>query len=154
MTTATLDHPTGLDAPFVKTLVRLVRAEDSYGTWEGRSDADLLADFIVTKEQRREIPIIGDPDPDVLWRLEKFYAAVGVDIERVSGRIASPMMKMSHEGFGRVLLTTGRLVVVSKTLRDVHRFGFETFEKLGEAGGKLVAEAAEWIAKNPDLADA
>ncbi len=84
MTTATLDHPTGLDAPFVKTLVRLVRAEDSYGTWEGRSDADLLRDFIVTKEQRREIPIIGDPDPDVLWRLEKFYAAVGLDIERVS----------------------------------------------------------------------
>ncbi len=59
------------------------------------------------------------------------------------------MMKMSHEGFGRVLLTTGRFVVVSKTLRDVHRFGFETFEKLGEAGGKLVAEAAEWIAKTP-----
>ena len=154
MTTETLDKPTGLDAPFVKTLVRLVRAEDSYGTWEGRSDADLLKDFIVTKEQRREIPIIGDPDPDVLWRLEKFYAAIGLDIERVTGRIASPMMKMSHEGFGRVLLTTGRLVVVTKTLRDVHRFGFDSLEKLGEAGEKIVTEASAWIEKHPDLADA
>lgn len=154
MTTDTLDRPAGLASPFVQALVRLMRAEDSYGTWEGRSDADLLRDFVVTKEQRREIPIIGDPDPDVLWRLEKFYAAVGIDIERVTGRIASPMMKMSHEGFGRVLLTTGRLVVLSKTLRDVHRFGFETLEKLGEAGDKLVAEAAGWIDQHPALADA
>ena len=93
MSTDLLDKPAGLASPFVRTLVRLMRAEDSYGTWEGRADADLLADFIVTREQRREIPIIGDPDPDVLWRLEKFYAAVGIDIERVTGRIASPMKK-------------------------------------------------------------
>jgi len=154
MSTDLLDKPAGLASPFVRTLVRLMRAEDSYGTWEGRADADLLADFIVTREQRREIPIIGDPDPDVLWRLEKFYAAVGIDIERVTGRIASPMMKMSHEGFGRVLLTCGRLVVLTRTLRDVHRFGFETIEKLGEAGDKLVADAAGWIETHPDLADA
>ncbi|KPL51675.1 hypothetical protein ABB55_05065 [Prosthecomicrobium hirschii] len=154
MSTDLLDKPAGLASPFVRALVRLMRAEDSYGTWEGRTDADLLTDFIVTKEQRREIPIIGDPDPDVLWRLEKFYAAVGIDIERVTGRIASPMMKMSHEGFGRVLLTCGRLVVLTRTLRDVHRFGFETIEKLGEAGDKLVADAAGWIETHPDLADA
>ena len=121
----------------------------------GRSlpDAKVLADFIVTKEQRREIPIIGDPDPDVMSRLEKFYVAVGLDIERATGRMASPMMKISHEGFGRVILTVGRLVVVSKSLRDVHRFGFESFEKLAEAGEKLVAEATKWIADYPAVAD-
>ena len=36
------------------------------------------------------------------------------------------MMKMSHEGFGRMILTAGRLIVVNKHLRDVHRFGFES----------------------------
>ena len=70
-----------------------------------KPDAEILADFIVTKEQRRQIPIIGDPDPDMLGRVEKFYIAVGLDIERATGRMASPMMKMSHEGFGRVVLT-------------------------------------------------
>lgn len=142
-----------LATPFLKTLVRLVRAEDSYGTWEKRTDADLLKDFIVTKEQRRQIPIIGDPDPDVLWRVEKFYAAIGLAIEAEAGQIASPMMKMSHEGFGRVILMVGRLVVLSKSLRDVHRWGHDDLTKLAEAGTKAVGEACEMIAKFPEVAN-
>ena len=149
----TEDKPADLTAPFVKTLVRVVRAEDTFGVWERKSDAEILADFIVTKEQRRQIPIIGDPDPDVLGRVEKFYIAVGLDIERATGRMASPMMKMSHEGFGRVILSVGRLVVISKSLRDVHRFGFESFDKLAEAGEKLVDDAKKWIDAYPAVAD-
>ena len=121
----------------------------------GRScpNSKVIGEFIITKEQRREIPIIGDPDPDIMNRVEKFYIAVGLDIERVTGRMASPMMKMSHEGFGRVILTVGRLVVISKSLRDVHRFGFENFEKLAEAGEKLVEEAKTWIDAYPNVVD-
>lgn len=154
MTTTELSaDDAALATPFLKTLVRLVRAEDAYGTWEKRSDADLLKDFIVTKEQRRQIPIIGDPDPDVLWRVEKFYAAIGLAIEAEAGHIASPMMKMSHEGFGRVILMVGRLVVLSKSLRDVHRWGHDDLSKLAEAGTKAVGEACEMIAKFPEVAD-
>ncbi len=143
-----------LATPFLKSLVRLMRAQDTYDAWEGRSDADILKDFIVTREQRREIPIIGDPDPDVLWRLELFYNAVGLAIELATHKIASPMMKMSHEGFGRILLTTGKLVVINKTVRDVHRFGFETLTKLAEAGTKLVDGAVENINTFPEVANA
>lgn len=154
MTTAELTaDDIALATPFLATLVRIVRAEDSYGTWEKRSDAHLLKDFILTKDQRREIPIIGDPDPDVMWRVEKFYAAIGLAVEAKAGFIASPMMKIGHEGFGRVILTVGRLVVVSKTLRDVHRWGHEDLTKLAEAGTKVVDEACEMIAKFPDVAD-
>ena len=147
------DKPADLTAPFVRTLVRVVRAEDTFGVWERKSDAEILADFIVTKEQRRQIPIIGDPDPDVMGRVEKFYVAVGLEIERATGRMASPMMKMSHEGFGRVILSVGRLVVIAKSLRDVHRFGFESFDKLAEAGEKLVEDAKTWIDAYPAVAD-
>jgi len=141
-----------LATPFLRCLVRLIRAQDTHGAWEGKSDADLLADFILTKEQRRKIPIIGDPDPDVLWRLQIFYACVGLVIEERSGLVASPIMMVGHEGFGRVLLTTGRLVVLSKTLRDVHRFGFETLGKLAEAGTKMVDDATAAIDLYPDVA--
>lgn len=51
--------------------------------------------------------------------MELLYNAVGVAIQRETGNMASPMMKMSHEGFGR-------LVVFNKQLRDMHRFGFAT----------------------------
>ncbi len=154
--TTTLDTSAddkALATPFLATLVRLMRAEDSYGSWEKRSDANLLVDFILTKEQRREIPIIGDPDPDVMWRVEKFYAAVGLSVEAKAGHIASPMMKIGHEGFGRVILTVGRLVVLSKSLRDVHRWGHDDLGKLAEAGTKCVDEACEMIAKFPEVAD-
>ena len=58
-----IEDASGLDSEFVKTLVRVLRAEDTYGVWEHKPDSKILADFIVTKEQRRQIPIIGDPDP-------------------------------------------------------------------------------------------
>ncbi len=140
--------------PFVTTLVRLIRAQDSYGAWEGKPDGELIAPFILTKEQRRNLPLMADPDPDVLARLELFYNAISLAIERETGLVASPMMRMHHEGFGRVLLTMGKLVVLSRHLRDVHRFGFESVAKLAAEGGKLVAQAVETINTYPDVAKA
>ncbi|MER9630025.1 NifX-associated nitrogen fixation protein [Mesorhizobium sp. M0296] len=154
VTPAVAEDEAALATPFVKCLVRLVRAHDSHGSWEGKSDAELLGDFIITREQRRAIPIIGDPDPDVLWRLEIFYTAVGLAIEERCGLMASPMMEVSHEGFGRVLFTAGRLVALSKTLRDVHRFGFETLRKLAQAGTKMVGDAIAAIEAHPEVARA
>ena len=141
------------ESPFVLELIKQWRAQDMHGSWEGKSNEVLLAPYIVTREQRREMPIISDPDPDILWRLELFYNAVGLAIERESGIMVSPMMKMHHEGFGRMILTAGRLVVVNKHLRDVHRFGFETPEKLAEEGQKLVAQAVEMIRQFPEVAN-
>jgi probable nitrogen fixation protein len=140
------------ESAFVKELIKQWRAQDTHGTWDSKSDAELLAPYIITKEQRREMPIIADPDPDLLWRLEIFYNAVGLCIERATGVMVAPIMKMHHEGFGRMVLTGGRLVVINKHLRDVHRFGFESMAKLAEEGGKLVAAGIEMIEKFPQAA--
>ncbi len=139
-------------SPFLTELVKQWRAQDSYGAWEGKSDEALLEPYVIDKEKRKEIPIIGDPDPETLWRLELFYNAVGLAIERRSGVMVSPMMKMSHEGFGKMVLLAGRLVVINKSLRDVHRFGFLTLEKLAEEGEKLVSAGVEMIEKFPEVA--
>ncbi len=141
-----------MDSQFIRELVKQWRAQDAHGAWEGKSDEKLIAPYIVTKEQRKEMPIIGDPDPEVLWRVELFYNAVGLAIERQTGVMVSPMMKMHHEGFGRMVLLAGRLVVVNKQLRDVHRFGFESLEKLAQEGEKLVAAGAEMIRQFPEVA--
>jgi probable nitrogen fixation protein len=97
--------------------------------------------------------MMDDPDPDTLWRLELFYNAVGLAIERRTGKVAQPLMKMHHEGFGRMVLLCGRLVVVNKFLRDVHRFGFDSFEALGAQGDKLVEDACAMIARFPEVVD-
>jgi probable nitrogen fixation protein len=142
-----------MESIFIKELVKQWRAQDSYGAWEGKSDELLLEPYIITKEMRKELPIIGDPDPETLWRLELFYNAVGLAIERQTGNMVTPMMKMHHEGFGRMVLSAGRLIVVNKQLRDVHRFGFLSLEKLAEEGEKLVAAGVEMIKKYPDVAN-
>ena len=137
---------------FTDDLIRLLRANDTFGAWERKSDEEILAPFIITKAQRREIPIIDDPDPDTLWRLELFYAAIGLGIEKRTNLIATPMMKMSHEGFGRIILFTGRLIVLNKNLRDVHRFGFDSLEKLEEGAMKKIDEAVAMIERFPEVA--
>jgi probable nitrogen fixation protein len=141
-----------MDSLFVKELVKQWRAQDSYGTWEGKSDELLLEPYILDKEKRKAMPIIGDPDPETLWRLELFYNAVGLSIERATGVMVTPMMKMSHEGFGRMILAAGRLIVVNKQLRDVHRFGFDSMGKLAEEGQKLVSAGVTMIETYPDVA--
>lgn len=150
--TMTDDDLNALQDPFVRELVKQIRAQDTHGAWEGRSDSDLLAPYVITPEQRRQMPIMGDPDPETLWRLELFHNAVGLAIERSTGCMVSPMMNMSHEGFGRAVLTAGRLVVVNRHLRDVHRFGYPSLAKLAEAGGRLVAEGMGMIDTFPGAA--
>ncbi len=142
-----------MQVPVVRELVKQWRAQDAHGVWEGKSDLQLLEPYILTREKRREIPIIGDPDPETLWRMELFYNAIGLAIERATGVMVSPMMKVHHEGFGRLVLTAGRLIVVNKQLRDLHRFGFESLEKLAAEGEKLVAAGVEMITKYPELAN-
>jgi probable nitrogen fixation protein len=153
-TSASADNEAELLAtPFVCELIKMLRAQDTHGAWEGKSDLKLLEPFILTAEQRREVPIIGDPDPETLWRLELFYNAVGVAIERETKQMVSPMMKMSHEGFGRIVLLAGRLVVVNKQLRDVHRFGFASLAKLAEQGGKFLNDGIAMIRQYPEVAN-
>lgn len=139
------------DVPFVQELVKQWRAQDTHGMWDGKDDEQLLAPYIITREQRRQMPIIGDPDPEILWRLELFYNAVGLSVERRTGIVATPMMKMHHEGFGRLVLIAGRLIVVNKHLRDVHRFGFESLDQLAAEGEKLVADGVAMIEAYPEV---
>ncbi len=66
--------------------------------------------------------------------------------------MAVPMLSLSHEGFGRVIITVGKLVVLDKTLRDVHRFGFASLSKMKDEADKLLSVALEIIGKHSDVA--
>ena len=138
---------------FVRELIKQIRAQDTHGTWEGKSDLTLLAPYLLSAEQRRALPIMGDPDPETLWRLDLFHNAIGLVIERATRCMVAPMTKMSHEGFGRTVLTAGRLIVVNRHLRDVHRFGFPSLAKLAEAGNRYASEGIAMIEKYPEVAN-
>ena len=151
--TAAIVETPAAETPFVQQLIKVWRAQDSHGAWEGKSDLSLLEPYILDKAARRALPIVGDPDPETIWRLELFFNAVALSIERATGVMVSPMMKMSHEGFGRMVLIGCRLIVVNKQLRDVHRFGFDNLGKLAEEGAKYVSAGIEMIEKFRAVAD-
>ncbi len=134
-----------LATPFAAEMVRQMRAIDTYGSYDNWSMNRILAPFILSKEDRRAIPVIGDPDEIVLSRVRAFYNAVAIIIEKEAGLMAVPFLNLTHEGFGRVLITVGKLVVLDKTLRDLHRFGFDSLEKMGLEADKLRQNALNLI---------
>ena len=136
-------------AGFVHDLARRLRGRKGLDAWDGLSDEEVLAPLV--HSGRREWAE-GAPDPDVYLHIELFYEAVAAAVEARTGIPCAPMLRMHHEGHGRVVVLAGRLVVVSRSLRDVSRFGFESVEKIAEAGDRLVNAGAEMIARFPDAA--
>lgn len=141
-----------LETDFAREMIRQMRAIDSYGTYDDWSISKILEPFVLTKEMKREIPIVGDPDEIILARVKAFYNAISSLIEKECKLMAVPMINLSHEGFGRVIITVGKLVVMDKILRDVHRFGFSSISKMKDESDKLLSVALEIIGKHSDVA--
>ncbi|MAK92984.1 MAG: hypothetical protein CMI08_10340 [Oceanospirillaceae bacterium] len=134
-----------LQNPMIRQIVVQLRAMDSYGTYDTWTDDKVLDPLILTKARRREIPVVGDPDETVIARVKAFYNAIAVTIEGQCGLMAVPVINLTHEGFGRAMIIVGKLVVLDKTLRDVHRFGFDSLEKLIDEMEKLSTKAVALI---------
>jgi len=141
-----------LSTDFIMEMAKQMRAIDSYGTYDGWPVERILAPYVVTKEQRRAIPVIGDPDEIMLARIKAFYNAISSLIEKECGLMAVPMLNITHEGFGRAVITVGKLVVMDRTLRDVHRYGYESLSKMKDEGDKLLSVALGLIGKYPEVA--
>jgi len=141
-----------LETAFAAEMLRQMRAIDRYGTQDGWPNHKILDPFVLTVERRRALPVIDDPDEDVIMRLRAFYSAISVMIEQECGLIAVPLVSLSHEGFGRVLITVGKLVVLDKTLRDVHRFGFKSLSKMKDEADKHLSVALALIGNYPAVA--
>jgi probable nitrogen fixation protein len=150
---ATVEIDPILTTDFIKEMVKQMRAIDSYGTYDGWPVERILAPYILTKDQRREIPVIGDPDEQTLSRVRAFYNAIATLIEKECGLMSVPMLNITHEGFGRAFITTGKLVVMDRVVRDVHRYGYESLSKMKDEADKLLSVALQIIGEHRDVAE-
>lgn len=141
-----------LETDFIKEMVRQMRALDTYGTYNGWTPAKILDPFVLTRERKADIPLIGDPDETTIARVKAFYNAIAVLIEKECKLMAVPLVHLTHEGFGRALITVGKLVAVDRTLRDVHRFGFASLSKMKDEADKLLGVALERVGQHPAVA--
>jgi probable nitrogen fixation protein len=143
--------PEVLTSPFLKTLVQQIRGLDTYRVYRSWSDELILKPFIVSKQKKREISIEGEVDPVTHGRILAFYRAVAARIETETGLLSQVVLDLNHEGFGWLLVFSGRLLLVCKTLRDAQRFGFDSLEKLAEEGEKLVQQGIDLAKRFPEV---
>ena len=155
MTTAALhidNCDPALASELAEEIVRQMRAIDTYGTYDALGNAEIIDPFILTKERKREIPIVGDPDEIMMARLKAYYNTISVMIEKRTGLMAVPVVNLTHEGFGRAFIIVGRLIAVDRTLRDVHRFGFASLQNMQDEAGKLVDRAVALVEAHREVA--
>jgi probable nitrogen fixation protein len=152
--TETVNQPTTetLNSPFTQELVRQIRAQDSYGFYRNWADELVLKPYIVSKAAKRTISVDGDVDPVTKGRILSFYRAIAARIEQETGLLSQVVVDLSHEGFGWVLVFSGRLLLVARTLRDAQRFGFDSWEKLVSEGEKLTQKGIEIAQKYSEVA--
>lgn len=134
-----------LESDFAVEMEKQLRALDAYDVYADKNRLEILDPLIMTKERRQEIPVIGDPDEELIARVKSYYNALSTLIEKKCGLMAVPMVNLTHEGFGRAFITVGKLVVVDKVLRDVHRFGFKSMSAMIEEADKLVGKATDLV---------
>lgn len=136
-----------LKSDIVQDMIKQLRAIDSFGTYDGWSDAKIIDPLVLTKERKQAIPVIGDPEEITIARVKAYYNSLSSLIEKKSGLMAVPMINITHEGFGRALIMVGKLVVADKILRDIHRWGFPSLEKMVEQTDATIAKALGLIEK-------
>ncbi|MBD2665710.1 nitrogen fixation protein [Richelia sinica FACHB-800] len=137
--------------PFLKAILMQIRGQDTYGFYRSWSDELILKPFIVTKQKKREISVEGEVDPATLSRINAYFRAIAARIEQETGLISNVVVNVNHEGFGWALVFSGRLLLVVKTLRDAHRFGFESLEKLSAEGETLVEKGLDLAKRFPEV---
>ncbi|MBU7583299.1 MAG: NifX-associated nitrogen fixation protein [Nostoc sp. TH1S01] len=140
-----------LNSPFIKALILQIRGQDSYGFYRNWSDELILKAFVVPKKKKREIPIEGEVDAATQARILVFFRAIAARIEQETNLISQVVVNINHEGFGWALVFSGRLLLTVKTLRDAHRFGFESLEKLAEEGEAFVQKGLDLVNRFPEV---
>lgn len=129
---------------YMKQLVNQIRALDMYGTWEKLSDEALISQkYVKSKDELRDIPTIADIDEAKIKELKILYNALALAFEVNTGVMATVVMEMSHEGFGRCVVIAEKIVIAEKYFKDAHRFFFPSLEKLHDEMEKTLTKALE-----------
>ena len=133
-----------LESDFMKEIDKQIQILNSRGGDGEWSVTAILSPFLSTGE--------GSLDESVSSRLGAFHNAIASMIEMECGLTAKPIIELDHEGQGRVVITTGKLVVMDRVLQDVRRFGFPSLSKMKDEADKILSVALEIIGKYPEVA--
>lgn len=143
---------TTIPSLFMESLERVLKANDAYGLFRSLTGTQKIERLMLTKpEEKQKLESCGYVDETIKERLQLFLQAVAFAIEQKSGKIVSTMMELDEEGFGRIVLFAGRLILVNKSIRGLKKFAFTKMEDLEKEGQRYVSEALFWLNKYPEV---
>lgn len=134
-----------------KALTQQIRVNDPYGTLRNWGDELLIKPFLVTREKKRSISIEGPVESATRGRIQAFFRSLAHRIESRTGLMTQMVLDINEEGFGWALVFAGQLVLVNRTLRDAHRFGFLNLVELVAESDKLTEQAVALAERYPEV---
>lgn len=126
---------------FTKALVAQLRAIDTYNHWGRLSDDDLIEQKFIKKKSEGGAANCHIKDESAIFNIKTFFQTIATEFERKTGELSNVLMEFSDEGFGRVVVISGKIVICDKTIRDANNYGFKTKEKLEDEGSKFFEKA-------------
>ena len=154
---------------FLRDLVALIRAGDPYGRLDDVEPERLLRLFLTVPTDRptgrptTADAVLAEPDDGAgactvdalsIERLRAFHQAVAAGVERAGHVMTAVAVDVNGEGFGRVLVVAGRLLLLAESQRDAGNLGFPSLVALAAAGERLVARAVAVLDRYPEVAGA
>ncbi len=132
---------------FTDTLVKKMRAFDTYGSWKKLDDTQVLSRYVKSREDRKKIDTSGTVDIQTVWQIRMFYEAVAMLTEQNIGKLCYAALDLGYEGFGRSFVIYEDYILCCDTLRNAHKFAFASIEELAAAGETKTLKACEKAAE-------
>lgn len=135
-----------LAGAFRAKLCALLDADDVFGRFASLSREEKIARmFLASAADKAGSDFNCAVSPKVRQQVPLLFCAAAALIEERSGRFIQSSAEINHEGFGRALLYSGRLILALKSLRAGFPFPFTSEEKAVRYGVACVEEALAFL---------
>lgn len=139
---------------FVKTLAQVIQSNDFTGAYRNLSTQEKVEKaFILSPEEKEKLAECGLIPEKLREQISLFFQAVAFAVEQKCGIMASSIVELNGEGFGRGMVYCGRLIALNKSIRGSQQFIFQNLEKLSKEGEAYIDEALSWVQKYQEIAN-
>lgn len=137
---------------FRRFLCQVADAYDYFGRSSMLGETEKIAKLILfSKEEKLALGQDCTPSPKLRRQVENVFQALALTLEAETDCLMQSMVDMNNEGFGRAIVSSGRLIAVSTTLRAGLRFPFTSQAKLEKYALGCLKEALQWHGRSSGL---
>lgn len=142
-----------IESSFLANLAQVIQANDLTGVYRSLSPQQKVeVVFIPNAEDKGKLAECGIIPENLKEHISCFFQAVAFSVEQQTGIMASSIIELNDEGFGRGMVYCGKLIALNKSIRGSQQFLFQNLEKLEKVGQAFIEEAVMWIHKYKEIA--